>query len=48
MRDNATLIMDGINWHQSHAASFDPSNNSLKTDDGETITYDYLVVGTGI
>jgi len=35
-------------WLKDRAKSFDPDNNTLTTYGGETITYDYLVVTTGI
>ena len=47
-RDMKSVLSPSVNWHKSNVASFDPSNNSLTCKDGETITYDYLVVGTGL
>ena len=38
----------GVNWIKKYAKTFDPANNSLTLDDGETITYDYLIVAMGI
>jgi sulfide:quinone oxidoreductase len=47
-RDEADFIPAGHDWIQDRVASFDPDNNSLKTDNGDVISYDYLVVAAGI
>ena len=36
-----------VNWIKSHAESFSPENNTVKTSEGE-FTYDYLVVCPGL
>lgn len=33
---------------QSHAKHLNPSSNSLTTEDGQTVKYDYLVVAPGL
>ena len=38
----------GINWVQQAVTGFEPNNNSLKLDNGDVYTYDYLVVNPGI
>lgn len=47
-RNEAELIPYGVNWIKKRVASFSPAANSITTDDGETIGYDYLVVAPGI
>jgi sulfide:quinone oxidoreductase len=47
-RDEADYIPRGVTWLQAAASSFDPDANSLTLANGETITYDYLVVALGI
>jgi sulfide:quinone oxidoreductase len=47
-RAEAELIPEGVKWIQAGAASFDPAANSLTTTGGDTLTYDVLVVATGI
>jgi len=47
-RPMAGLIPKGATWIKDAAAAFDPTNNSLTTRDGKTITYDYLVVCPGL
>ena len=42
------FIPKGVTWIKESVVSFDPKNNSLKTSGGQTITYDYLVVATGL
>ncbi|MCB0705813.1 MAG: NAD(P)/FAD-dependent oxidoreductase [Saprospiraceae bacterium] len=42
------LIPKGVNWIKEYAASFDPSNNRVTTKDGNTFTYEYLVVCPGL
>ncbi|MDX1684592.1 MAG: FAD/NAD(P)-binding oxidoreductase [Saprospiraceae bacterium] len=47
-RDMADYIPFGTTWIKDFVASFDPDNNKLKTQGGEEIGYDYLVVAAGI
>jgi sulfide:quinone oxidoreductase len=44
----AELIPKGATWIRDAAAEFDPANNSLKTQAGKQISYDYLVVCPGL
>ncbi|MBP1149585.1 MULTISPECIES: FAD/NAD(P)-binding oxidoreductase [unclassified Methylocaldum] len=44
----AELIPKGATWIRDAAAEFDPANNSLKTEGGKEIGYDYLVVCPGL
>jgi sulfide:quinone oxidoreductase len=48
MRDEADYIPRGVTWLQEYVTAFDPDANSLTLRNGETITYDYLVVALGI
>lgn len=47
-REEAEFIPDGADWIKKAAASFDPDNNTVTTEDGTTIGYDFLVVAPGI
>jgi sulfide:quinone oxidoreductase len=48
VKPNSDFIPDDVNWIKDEVASFDPDNNSLTTRSGEKISYDYLIVATGI
>jgi len=48
VKNNADLIPSGVNWIKDEVASFDADNNNVTTRSGEKISYDYLVVATGI
>ncbi|MCI4406689.1 MAG: NAD(P)/FAD-dependent oxidoreductase [Sulfuricurvum sp.] len=45
---NLDLIPDDVKWIKDEVATFDPDNNTLITRKGEKVTYDYLVVATGL
>jgi sulfide:quinone oxidoreductase len=45
---NADLLPSGINWVQENAREFLPDNNEVITDSGKKISYDYLVIATGL
>ena len=47
-RDEAGLIPYGVKWIKDLVASFSPTANSVTTRNGDTFTYDYLVVAPGI
>lgn len=47
-RNEADFIPAGADWIQDTADSFDPDNNTVTTGNGDTISYDYLVVAAGI
>lgn len=47
-RNQADFIPAGATWIKDKVASFDPDNNNVTTDGGETISYDYMVVAAGI
>lgn len=48
VKDNKDFIADDVNWIKDEVASFDPDNNKVTTRAGEEISYDYMVVATGI
>lgn len=45
---NADLMPKGVEWVKEMAAEFDPEANAVVTDTGKRISYDYLVVATGV
>lgn len=47
-RPEADYIPPGVTWLKEKVKAFDPDNNSLTLGNGETITYDFLVVALGI
>lgn len=47
-RNQVDFIPSGATWVKDYVASFNPDTNSLTTQGGETIEYDYLVVTAGI
>ncbi len=42
------FVPAGVKWEKDSAASFDPDNNSLTLVSGKEVSYDYLVVATGL
>lgn len=47
-RSMSSVMPKGVNWIKQYADKFDPENNSVKTKEGNEITYDYLVVCPGL
>ena len=47
-RSEASLIPRGVSWIQAAATGFDPDHNSVTSSEGETLTYDVLVLATGL
>uniref|UniRef100_UPI0037D9D76F FAD-dependent oxidoreductase n=1 Tax=Vulcanococcus sp. TaxID=2856995 RepID=UPI0037D9D76F len=47
-RREADLIPAGVTWIREAVAGFDPDSNSVSTSAGQTLTYDALVVATGL
>ncbi|MCX7859691.1 MAG: NAD(P)/FAD-dependent oxidoreductase [Chloroflexus sp.] len=47
-RPEADYIPPGVTWLKEKVTAFNPDNNSLTLGNGETITYDFLVVALGI
>lgn len=46
--NNDYIDTDKVKWIKDEVASFDPDNNKVRTKSGEDVTYDYMVVATGI
>jgi sulfide:quinone oxidoreductase len=44
----ASVIPRGVTWIRDAVAEFLPEQNTLRTRDGKTITYDWLIVGAGL
>ncbi len=47
-RPEAQLMPPGVSWHQNKASTFDPDNNRLTLDSGQTLGYDYLIMCPGL
>lgn len=45
---NERYMPSDARWVKAMVAEYDPDNNRVVTDEGETIGYDYLVVATGL
>ncbi|NOR54786.1 MAG: twin-arginine translocation signal domain-containing protein [Sulfurovum sp.] len=48
VKDNKDFIADDVNWIKDEVATFDPDNNKVITRTGEEVSYDFMVVATGI
>ena len=47
-RPMADYIPEGVTWLQDAAATFDPESNTVTTQSGDTVGYNYLVVAPGL
>ncbi len=47
-RSEAAVMPRGVHWIRDAAAEFLPAENMIRTRDGKTITYDWLVVAAGL
>lgn len=47
-RTEASVIPKGARWIKSKATSFQPENNQVTLENGETINYELLIVAPGI
>jgi sulfide:quinone oxidoreductase len=45
---NADFLPRGVDWVKEMATGFDPAGNTITTDSGRQIRYDFLVVATGL
>jgi len=48
VKDNHDFIPDDVNWIKDEVKTFDPDNNKVVLRSGEEVSYDYLVVATGL
>lgn len=48
VRDQETLIPEGVKWLKESAEKFLPEKNTVMTKEGTRILYEYLVVATGV
>ncbi len=48
VKDNKDFIPDDVKWIKDEVKTFDPDNNKVITRSGEEVSYDYLVVATGL
>jgi len=46
--DQESLFMPGVKWVKDYVESFEPEKNRVITKNGDSISYDYLVVGLGV
>ena len=47
-RSTSNLIPQGVKWIKQAATNIDPDNNVVEIDNGDKVTYDYLVVCPGL
>lgn len=47
-RAMADVMPQNATWYKTAVTGFEPQANTVHTDDGSRIKYDYLVVGLGI
>jgi sulfide:quinone oxidoreductase len=47
-RAEESLIPVGVQWIRNAAQTFEPEKNTVHLNNGGTLTYDYLVVCTGV
>ena len=47
-RSEASVMPRRVQWIRDAVTEFLPENNSLRTRDGQTITYDWLIVASGL
>lgn len=48
VKDMKDIVPKSTNWVQNAVKSFDPDNNKVVLQDGNTMEYDYLIVASGI
>lgn len=42
------VLPGNAEWKKDRAVKFDPVNNKVETENGDTIEYEYMVVSTGL
>ncbi|AXH11230.1 NAD(P)/FAD-dependent oxidoreductase [Halarcobacter bivalviorum] len=48
MYDTKDFVPNGVTVIKDRAVEFDPENNKVKTENGETLDYDYMVIAAGL
>ncbi len=48
MRKQSEIMMKGLNLRQEAIKTIDPDNNTLETQAGNRVTYDYLITAPGL
>jgi len=48
LKQNKDFIPSDVKWIKDEVKTFDPDNNKLMTREGKEVSYDYLVVATGL
>lgn len=48
IESNATYVPQGVNWIPEAVAEFNPDSNTVVTQSGKSLTYDFLFVATGL
>jgi len=48
LKKNQKYIPKNVTWIKKHVTKFDPQNNTVYTNANKTLTYDYLIVATGL
>ncbi|XP_031696614.1 sulfide:quinone oxidoreductase, mitochondrial-like, partial [Anarrhichthys ocellatus] len=47
-RSTASVMPSGVKWVKSKVQEINPDTNTVRTDDGNEITYEYLIVALGL
>ncbi|KAM3609878.1 uncharacterized protein V6R79_021734 [Siganus canaliculatus] len=47
-RSTASIMPSGVKWVKSKVQEINPDTNTVRTDDGTEITYEYLIVALGL
>ena len=47
-KNESTLIPEGIDWIKESVVSIDPSKNTVSLNRTKELTYDFLIVATGL
>uniref|UniRef100_A0A8C6UD26 Sulfide:quinone oxidoreductase, mitochondrial n=1 Tax=Neogobius melanostomus TaxID=47308 RepID=A0A8C6UD26_9GOBI len=47
-RHTASVMPAGVKWVKSKVQEINPENNTIRTDDGKEISYEYLIIALGL
>ncbi|XP_017563797.1 sulfide:quinone oxidoreductase, mitochondrial [Pygocentrus nattereri] len=47
-RPTASVMPSGVKWFKSRVTKIDPKNNTVSTDSGKELSYDYLIIALGL